>query len=59
MEQNGYQVTRLKCQRCGYEWVPRTERKPKTCPARKCHSPYWDTPYIHGPRQKKEGKDGD
>ena len=31
-------LTRYKCRRCGYQWIPRTE-KPQTCP--KCRSPYW------------------
>jgi integrase len=29
-----------KCQRCGYEWYPRTPQLPKKCP--KCHNPYWN-----------------
>jgi len=30
-----------KCERCGHEWVKRTERKtPVICP--KCKSPYWN-----------------
>jgi predicted Zn-ribbon and HTH transcriptional regulator len=28
------------CKRCGHEWIPRTDRKPSTCP--KCRSAYWD-----------------
>lgn len=35
-------VKGYKCERCNYAWVPRTERKPLTCP--KCRSPYWDKP---------------
>lgn len=31
----------LKCQRCGYEWLPRKEDV-RICPA--CKSAYWDTP---------------
>jgi len=29
-----------KCNRCGYEWLKRTEGEPKWCP--KCISPYWN-----------------
>ncbi|KKK90963.1 hypothetical protein LCGC14_2717700, partial [marine sediment metagenome] len=33
-------LTRLTCNRCGYEWIPRSDKRPKNCP--KCASPYWD-----------------
>lgn len=36
------------CKRCGYKWVPRTE-KPITCPS--CRSPYWN-------KERKNGGDG-
>ena len=39
---------KLKCLRCGHEWVPRQEDV-RRCP--KCDSPYWDTP-------RKKGKEG-
>ncbi len=32
---------KLKCLRCGYEWLPRTEEV-FTCA--KCRSPYWNVP---------------
>lgn len=47
-------VMGYKCERCGYEWVPRTPRnvdpkakkgetpKPRICP--KCKSALWDVP---------------
>ena len=35
-----------KCERCGYEWIPRQEQKPKTCASKKCNSPYWDRKKI-------------
>lgn len=35
----------FKCLRCGYEWIPRTQ-KPKYCPA--CNSPYWNKPKWKG-----------
>lgn len=38
----------LKCERCGYEWVPRAGH-PKVCPH--CKSPWWDTPR----QNKKQG----
>ena len=32
-----------KCERCGWEWVPRNKKdSPIVCP--NCKSPYWDTP---------------
>lgn len=44
-------VEGCRCERCGYEWVPRGPRlanrkrggdgKPSLCP--KCKSPYWQT----------------
>ena len=30
------------CGRCGHQWVPKENVKPRVCP--KCKSPYWDTP---------------
>lgn len=30
------------CQRCGYEWVPRSDTRPTKCP--KCFEVEWDTP---------------
>ncbi len=32
-------VEGYKCERCGYEWVPKKARV-RVCP--KCHSAYWD-----------------
>ena len=34
-------LKQLKCKRCEYEWIARTE-DPKVCP--NCKSPYWNTP---------------
>jgi hypothetical protein len=28
--------------RCGHEWLPRNDEKPRVCP--KCKSPNWDRP---------------
>ena len=28
--------------RCGHEWLPRGDEKPRVCP--KCKSPNWDRP---------------
>ncbi len=39
IKQEGY-----RCLRCGHEWVPRQTGKPRVCPAKNCHSPYWDIP---------------
>jgi len=35
-------VYECKCERCGHEWITRTEEAPIVCP--KCKSPYWDKP---------------
>jgi len=32
----------FKCERCGHEWVPLRERRPKVCP--RCKSTVWDSP---------------
>jgi len=32
-------IAKLKCKRCGYEWIPR-KTDVRMCP--KCHSPYFD-----------------
>lgn len=37
-------VVTLRCERCGYEWTPRTEGLPKVCANPKCKSPYWNRP---------------
>ena len=39
-------LTILKCQRCGYEWIPRSTQPPKRCPSAPngCGSRYWDKP---------------
>ena len=36
-------IPKLKCLRCGWEWIP---RKPEVilCPNPKCRSPYWNRP---------------
>jgi len=34
-------LSKLKCERCGYEWIPR-KTEIRICP--KCKSPYWDRP---------------
>ena len=39
-----------RCERCGYEWVPRYKDKdPVVCPG--CKSPYWNIP-----RSKRRAK---
>ncbi len=44
----------LKCNRCGFEWVPRFDRDPKLC--RKCRSAYWNKPRV---RRLKSQQDKD
>lgn len=44
------QMEGWKCERCGYEWVPRKPDYPRVCV--RCKSPYWDRPR----RKPKEEK---
>jgi len=39
-------LQKLKCKRCGYEWIPRKDEV-RLCP--RCRSPYWD-------KERKRGK---
>ena len=33
-------LPRLKCKRCDYQWIPRSEKLPQNCAG--CNSPYWN-----------------
>gem|GEM_PF-1709502 len=37
-------LPRMRCGRCGHEWIPRRDRPPKVCSA--CKSPFWDKPKV-------------
>jgi hypothetical protein len=40
-------VMGCRCDRCGYEWIPReVDAEPRVCPG--CHSPYWNQPRRKG-----------
>ena len=41
-------LEKQKCLRCGYSFFPKSETLPKTCPNRKCKSPYWNKPRSKG-----------
>ena len=46
---------KLKCERCGYEWLQRGRREPKVCAS--CRSPYWKkplTPYWESLKKKRK-----
>ena len=43
-------IEKVICLRCGWEWFPHTEEKPRSCANQKCRSIYWDKPR----RVKKE-----
>ncbi len=43
-------VYECKCERCGHEWITRTEESPVVCP--KCKSPYWDKPLQKEDKKK-------
>ena len=38
-------INKIKCKRCGYEWVPKKEDV-RPCANPKCRSPYWNKPYT-------------
>ena len=46
-------LQKLKCKRCGYEWVPRKEEV-RLCP--RCRSPYWDRDRKRNIDKNREGK---
>jgi predicted Zn-ribbon and HTH transcriptional regulator len=49
-------VMGYRCERCGHEWFPRTDkREPKVCP--KCKSPYWNSPKKQAPMSYEEFRD--
>lgn len=35
-------IEKVKCLRCGHEWYPRSEEKPRSCANQKCRSINWD-----------------
>lgn len=37
-------LPRMRCGRCGHEWIPRRERPPDVCS--RCKSPYWNRPKV-------------
>jgi len=39
---------RLSCLRCGHSWEAESAKLPKTCPNKKCRSPYWNKPRTKG-----------
>lgn len=44
-------LPRLKCRKCGWEWVPRKERvERRVCPNPECQTWLWDRP------KKKKGR---
>lgn len=48
-------VTMIRCERCGYEWIPKDpEHLPAVCANLACKSPYWNKP--RQPRRAKRAK---
>jgi DNA-directed RNA polymerase subunit RPC12/RpoP len=43
-------VMGYRCERCGNEWIPRSEVEPRNCP--KCKSTYWNKPRRKQPPPK-------
>jgi|25_taG_2_1085351.scaffolds.fasta_scaffold44132_1 hypothetical protein len=46
-----------KCNRCGWEWIPRSVDPPKRCAGPSCRSPYWQTTPVVYVIQGWGGKD--
>lgn len=46
------QVNECTCERCGHEWITRSNCAPTTCP--KCKSPYWNKPRRTLPRGRRK-----
>ena len=48
-------VTAYRCERCGYEWLPRFDDAPlpTVCANRKCKSPAWNKPRPSAKRRKR------
>lgn len=44
---DGEMADQLRCLRCGHEWVPRVDYRPRRCP--NCASPAWHKPPIRKP----------
>ena len=47
---------KLKCTRCGHEWIPRSDDPPTVCPNPACKSPYWNKPYSKGNGKNDKNK---
>ncbi len=43
---------RFTCERCGHNWLPKTENRPVCCG--KCKSPYWDKPRKNNSSNEKK-----
>ena len=46
-------LARLFCNRCGREWIRRSEKLPRQCPA--CKSLRWNRPVLFGGKDDAEG----
>lgn len=49
-------VSMYRCERCGYEWIPRGTVPPKVCANLKCKSPYWNKPRQRPVKKKPRSK---
>lgn len=50
------EIIKQTCLRCGYKWFPKNLKLPKTCPNRKCRSPYWMKPrQVEGSNNVQNG----
>lgn len=48
-------IEKVTCLRCGYEWYPHTEEKPRSCANQKCRSIYWDKPRRNNKKSNLTG----
>ena len=45
------------CNRCGFQWYPRSQKPPKYCANKQCRSPYWNKERVRPiPRSKRQKK---
>lgn len=47
-----FEPAKLKCTRCGHEWLQRGIKLPKVCSNLKCKSPYWNKPRVKETNKK-------
>lgn len=49
-----FEIPKLKCTRCGHEWIPRGNKLPTICP--KCKNPYWNRQRVRNLNKKNSSE---